>query len=201
MAKALSLYRGPDTVVYALPRGGVVLGAVVARELHAPLSLLVPRKIGHPENPEFAIAAVGEDGELIGSQALHYVDQGWLRQEAERQTLEAQRRKKVFLKDQKQLNPQNKVCLIVDDGLATGLTMRAAVAGLRKQKAGKIVVAVPVGPADTVQILLKEADECICLYTPKDFRGSIGYYYQNFAQVEDAEVVSIMDKSKPIKVS
>ncbi len=192
LAECLKKYKGQDVVVFALPRGGVVLGVEVAKVLLAPLSLVVPRKIGRPDNPEFAIGAVTETEEVVGGLELGMVDQDWLKEEVARQRLEARRRREVYLQGQDYINPNNKTCIIVDDELATGLTMRAAVGELKSAGAKEIVIAVPVGPADTVQELEKLDVRVVCLHIPKVFMGGVGYYYEDFSQVSDQQVVSLM---------
>lgn len=192
LAGLLADYRGRNVVVYALPRGGVPLGHIVAEKLDAPLDLLIPRKIGHPINPEFAIAAVTEDNHVFyGSNAVT-VDDDWLQKEVEAEKSEAKRRRQTYLAGREPLSAKGKVSIIVDDGIATGLTMRAAIAQLRDQKPDKIIVAIPVVPPDSATMLREYADELVAVRTPEQYLGAVGAYYQDFPQVTDDEVVGLL---------
>jgi len=198
LANALSAYKGQDVVVYALPRGGVVTGVEIAKYLHAPFDLLIPRKIGHPYNPEYAIAAVAENGDTVrNEEELAHVDPQWFKKAAAEQRAEAGRRRKLYLGDKKPAAASGKICIIVDDGLATGLTMKTAIKELRRHNPKEIVVAVPVAPADTVKEISKLADDVAALYVPGGFFGAIGSYYQDFDQVSDEEVIALINSLKP----
>jgi len=195
LARALASYRGQDAVVYALPRGGVVVGAEVARVLGCPLDLVSVRKIGHPLSSEYAIAAVTEEGHTVTNPVeVEAVDQEWFRHEALAQQQEARRRRLLYLRGRPPIPATDKVAIVVDDGLATGLTMFAAVGELRKARPRKIVVAVPVAPPDTVRELKKSVDEVVALYMPEMF-GAIGSFYLSFEQVSDAEVIQLMNSA------
>lgn len=196
LAKKLLSYKDAAVVIYALPRGGVVTGIEIARALNAPLDLIIPRKIGHPSNPEYAIGAVAEDGHLTANpEEIATVDEQWLRSEIARQQTEAKRRREVYLSDRPQIDIAGKVAIIVDDGIATGLTMKCAIAELRHRHPKKIVVAVPVAPLDSLEEISALVDEVICLSTP-EFMGAIGAFYDSFSQVEDSEVVKLMHSSQ-----
>lgn len=196
LAKALKKYKGKDVVVYALPRGGVVVGVEIARELHAPLDLVIARKIGHPYQPEYAIAAIAEKGHIVGVQKeLKAVDQEWLQEEIERQRKEARRRREKYLQGKSEIPVDGKIAILVDDGIATGLTMRAGIMELKHRHPKEIVVAVPVVPKTTADIIKKEAQgELVALEIPSDdaFQGAVGAYYDEFFPVEDDEVISIL---------
>ena len=192
LAEALISYRGQDVVVYALPRGGVVIGAEVARSLDAPLDLIVTRKIGHPLSPEYAIAAVDEDGNTVTNPIeIESIDRKWFEQEVEIEQREAKRRRALYTSGRDPVSATDKVAILVDDGLATGLTMFAAIQQARKQHPRRVIVAIPVAPAQTVRKLRLLADEVVALYTPEPF-GAIGSFYLRFDQVSDAEVVELM---------
>lgn len=194
LAEKLKHYQGKDVVVYALPRGGVITGIEVARVLHAPLDLLIPRKIGHPYNPEYAIAAVTETGEVVKNEAeVAKVDSAWFAEEVVRQREEAQRRRERYLHDRAPLDVTEKIAIVVDDGIATGLTTRAALDELRKRSPAKIVVATPVAPPSTVDELREHVDEVVIVHVPDYFFGAIGSYYQSFDQVNDEEVETLMN--------
>ena len=192
----LAHYRGQNAVVLALPRGGVVLGRVVAHHLHLPLDIVVTRKIGHPTSPEYAIGAVDEQGAIILNDAeAKTIDQAWLKEEVLRQQLEAQRRSNLYRKGKNLINLVRKVAIIVDDGIATGLTMRLAVRSVKIREPSKIVVAVPVAPAGSLRALRSEgADEVIVLEQPDEFLGAVGAHFEEFPQVDDAEVMRLMAK-------
>ena len=188
-------FRGEEVVVYALPRGGVVLGFEVARALHAPLDLVIARKIGHPSNPEYAVCAVTEDGTLLCNELERAsLDPEWLKQKAEKEREEAERRRKTYLKDKKHISAAGKIAFVVDDGVATGLTLRAALRSLRAERPKKLIVAVPVAPHEVVEILRKEADEVIVLEDVRDYRGAVGAYYDDFPQTTDEEVIQLLQE-------
>jgi predicted phosphoribosyltransferase len=193
LARALVAYKGQPVVVYALPRGGVVLGVEVARFLEAPLDLIVVRKIGHPYQPEYAIGAVAEDGYVITNpDEVANVDKHWFDQAAAEELKEAQRRRALFLQGRHPVAVQGKIAIIVDDGLATGLTMLAAIHEIRKRGPKKIIVAVPVAAAETANTLRSEVDDLVVLHIPEGWFGAIGAFYYRFDQVSDDEVVALM---------
>lgn len=194
LAEALEKYRqDEDVVVYALPRGGIVPGAEISQELGAPLDLIITRKIGHPFNPEYAICAVAEQGEPICNEPeLERVDKEWFEKALKEERAEAKRRRKVYLEDGEPVSAEGKTAIIVDDGIATGLTIRAAIKEVRRQKPRHVVVAVPVVPPDTAELLEEEADELVALEIPDVYLGAVGAYYDNFAQVEDDEVIEAL---------
>lgn len=199
LAKALKQYKNQDVVVYGLPRGGVIVADEIARFLHAPLDLIITRKIGHPYSPEYAIAAIAEDGHMIGSESeLELVDPNWLQTESASQRLEAKRRREKYLQGRSDISVENKIAIIVDDGVATGLTIRLAILELKHRKPKKIIVAVPVVPRTTAELIQSEAGEIVALDIPPDYEylGAVGAYYNYFYQVEDEEVIAIMQNYK-----
>lgn len=191
LAKALSGYRGKPVVVYALPRGGVVLGDIVARALGAPLDLLIPRKIGAPGNEEYAIAAVTETGDVIHGD-IDFVDPQWFNEAAQVQRQEARRRRERYLAGRPPVEVEGKIAIIVDDGLATGLTMKAALAEANVREPESVVVAVPVASTEAVRALEPLADRVLVLESPSLFLGSVGSHYDSFDQVTDGEVIQIL---------
>ncbi len=194
LAEELSQYAGQDAVVYALPRGGVVLGYEIAKFLRVPLELVIARKIGHPENPEYAVAAITEKGELFCSEKeKELLDPKWLKAEARKELAEARRRRETYLPGRQYRSAQNKIAIVVDDGVATGLTMLAALRSLRKEKPQELVVAVPVAPHEFMRILHAEADAAVVLQDERSYLGAVGAYYHNFPQVSDAEVVGFLN--------
>lgn len=180
-------------VVYALPRGGVVLGKIIADALHSFFDLLIPRKIGAPENEEYAIAAVTETGEVVKSEdEVATIDPAWFARAVETQRQEAKRRRERYLTLRPRVDIDGKTAIIVDDGIATGLTMKAAIAEIKSRNPSAIIVVVPVAPYDTVRDLERLVDRVIVLEKPLLFMGSIGAYYDSFDQVSDEEVIKLM---------
>lgn len=194
LAAALARFRGQEGVVYALPRGGVVLGVEVAEALQMPLDLIIPRKIGHPLSPEYAICAVSEDGSRIcNEREIAHVDPAWLESEISAQLAEARRRRQLYLGTRTAPAVAGKTAIVVDDGVATGLTMLAALRDARKREPAQLIAAIPVTPRDTAQRLREEADEVVALHAPADYLGAVGAYYEDFQQVSDAEVVALLN--------
>ena len=199
LAKVLKTYQGKDVVVFALPRGGVVTALEIAKYLHAPLDLIITRKIGHPYQPEYAIAAPAENGHIIGTKSeLASVDKQWLQEEIEKQGIEAKRRREIYIQNRKPVSAEGKIAILIDDGIATGLTMRVGILELKHHHPKKIIVAVPVIPRQTANILEKEVDEVVALDTPPEdmFLGSVGAYYDYFPQVSDEEVIDLLTNYK-----
>ena len=193
LADALEPFAEEDAVVYALPRGGVVVGYQVAKKLGLPLDIVVARKVGHPANPEFAVCAVTEEGEMFCNESVaHLTDRAWLAAAARGEQEEARRRRKAYLPREKHIPASGKTAILVDDGVATGLTLRAALHALRKERPAKIVVAVPVAPHDVVEELEKEADEVVVLLDEAHYLGAVGAYYEDFPQTTDDEVISLL---------
>jgi predicted phosphoribosyltransferase len=200
LAEALKRYRGQEVIVYALPRGGVALGVEVAKSLRAPLDLIVVRKIGHPDNPEYAIAAVADDGHIERNTfEFEAVNREWFDDARRSQQAEACRRRDLYLAGRVPLKADGKIAIIVDDGLATGLSMALALREVRHRHPSKIVVAVPVAPPDTIAKLRDLADDIVVLHVPDDVFFAIGAFYRDFPQLSDAEVVNLMNASPVLK--
>ena len=188
--------KGKDVVVLAVPRGGAVVAAEVARALRAPLDLIIPRKVGAPGNPELAIGAVTQDGAAIVDKdmiRMLAVSEKYLREEVQRQVEEVRRRMKMYRGERPYPKLKDKVVVIVDDGVATGYTMRAAIQSVRKHGPASVWVAVPVGPPESIQELSREADKVVCLKKPEPF-FAIGQFYEMFEQVEDEELIQILQR-------
>lgn len=186
-----------DLIVLGLPRGGVVVAKEVALALQAPLDILCPRKIGAPQNPELAIGAVGPSGELFVFQDMIqklHVSSDYILRKQEEESKEAKRRMSAFRPGKSPLSLRHKIVIIVDDGLATGATMRIAIKEARLLFAERVVMAIPVAPQDTFEELKNMADESYCLQIPIDF-WAVGQFYRNFEQVSDGEVLAIMRSS------
>jgi len=190
LASALTRFKSKDTLVLAIPRGGVVVGFEISKALGVPLDIIVPRKIGAPDNPELAIGAVTEDGTTILNERLVNdlgVSEDFIKEESERQRVEIERRLESYRGDAPYPSLKNRVVIIVDDGIATGYTMKAALASVRKKGAKAVVIAIPVGPPSTIKELERVTDHVICLYTPEEFYA-IGEFYDDFSQTTDEEV-------------
>jgi len=198
LAKELTEYREKNPVVLAIPRGGVVVAYEVAKALNAPLDLIIPRKIGAPGNPELAIGAVTEDGTTILNQHLVAelgISKEYIELEKEEQIQEIRRRIRVYREDAPPQSLEGKTIILVDDGIATGATMKAAIHSIRKQRPSAIVVATPVGPPDTVEELRREVDRLVCLIVFEPF-FAIGQFYEDFSQVNDDEVIRLLRLSR-----
>jgi putative phosphoribosyl transferase len=197
LGEALARYRDdPDVVVLALPRGGVPVGYEVARALHAPLDVFIVRKLGMPGHEEFAIGAIATGGVMVLNPDLagvelprHVVDSV-----AARERGELERREHLFRGERAALPLAGRIVILVDDGLATGSTMLAAVTAVKQQQPKKVIVAVPVAAAPTCQALRAVVDEVVCGYTPEPFHA-VGLWYDDFTQTTDAEVRALLDAS------
>lgn len=192
LAKKLSQYKSEDAVVLGIPRGGMPVAFVISKKLNLPLSLVVTRKIGAPVQKELAIGAVGPGGVKVFDQALIKrlrVDQEYIEKRVEVEKRELKKRIKKF--GEKKINLEDKVAILVDDGIATGATVEAAIKYLRKKKADKIILAVPVSPKDSLDKLGKLVDKVVVLNTPLEFYA-VGQFYRDFPQVSDEEVVQLL---------
>jgi putative phosphoribosyl transferase len=195
LASHLQKYKNKsNTVVLGLPRGGVVTAHVVAKNLNLPLDITCPRKIGAPANPEYAIGAITETGEGLFNQAAITslgVTKDYLESMIEREKMIAQKRLQLFRSGKPPLDVKNKTVILVDDGLATGFTMKVAIKSIKRLGAKKIIVAVPVAPKDTCEEIKEMVDALVCPLHPTFFYA-VGQFYQDFQQTEDIEVVDIM---------
>lgn len=194
LAKALWRYKEKDAIVLAIPRGALQIGEVLHAELGLPLDIIATKKIPHPANEEFAIGAVGPDGGyFVDPFAAREVSPEYI--EAQRKRLAAAIEERYLRYRGKRPKPAlgGKTAIIVDDGLATGSTMLAAIRVIKKQKPSRIVVAVPVGPPDVAARLEREADEVVCLLRP-EFFYAIGAFYEYFPQVDDEEAIAILKR-------
>lgn len=195
LAEALGFLKGnKNVIVLAIPRGGVVVAKEVADYIGAPLDLIITRKLGAPGNPELAVGAVTQDGESIVDpemvKALRVSD-SYLKDEAAKQSDEIRRRLASYRGNRAYPRLEGKDVVIVDDGIATGSTVKAAIQSARRRKAALVILAVPVGPQDAITELSKIADRVVCLSTPEPF-FAIGEFYQEFEQVDDETVTAIL---------
>lgn len=199
LAKELEIYKdSKDAIVLGLARGGVVVAAEIAKTLHLPLNVVVPRKIGAPYNPELAIGAIMEDGEgVFNTSILRMLDvpESFIQNEIEKEKAVAKKRLALFRKNVPLPKLKDKNVILVDDGIATGATMQAAIKSIRKAGAERIIVAVPVAASQSLTPIETEVDQIICLFAPDDL-GAIGFYYNSFDQTDDIEVIQLLEEAK-----
>lgn len=184
-------------VVLTLPRGGVAVAVEVAGALHAPLDIVLVRKIGAPFQPELAVGAVADCGHVetvINPDVADFVPEAWIKKEKRRQLREIERRRAVYIGDRPRVPVAGRTATLVDDGIATGATMLAALRSVRRANPKRLVLAVPVAPLDILSELRNEADEVVCLQVPHPF-GAIGAFYEDFHQLDDAEVVRLLGEA------
>lgn len=194
LAEKLKSYQDQDAVVYSLPRGGTVLGAEIAKTLNTSHDLIITRKIGHPNSPEYAICAVGARTEPLCNEVERArVEKDWFDRAVGQQRAEIKRRQRTYLKGRKAISAGGKTAIVVDDGIATGFTMRVAIRELRSQEPREIIVAVPVVPPDTAETIRAEADELVALDIPAVYAGAVGAYYDKFPQTTDEEVIELLN--------
>lgn len=195
LADALSTRIHEPAILYALPRGGVALAAVIARRLQLPLDLVIPRKIGHPWQPEYGIGAVTEFGEpVFNEEERRRADPAWLERAIAAQRSEARRRRALYSGGRPRTSAQGRCAILVDDGVATGLTLQAAVAELRADRPARIVVAVGVAPPETAARFRSLVDDFVAAQLPNFFEGAVGAYYEDFRQLTDEDVIRLMSE-------
>lgn len=199
LAQQLTQYsENPNVIVLALPRGGVPVGYEVAAALHAPLQVFLVRKLGVPGHEEFAMGAIASGGiSFLNDEVVKRlgISRAQVQRVVDRETEELQRRAEVYDGEFSGHDVRGKIIILVDDGLATGSTMRAAITALKRQKPERIVVAVPVASPETCHELRAEADEVICARTPEDFQA-VGQWYENFSQTSDEEVRELLQRAR-----
>ncbi|HEY8008681.1 MAG TPA: phosphoribosyltransferase family protein [Methylocella sp.] len=201
LAARLAHYKGQDAVLLALPRGGVPVAAEVAAVLSAPIDLVFVRKIGVPMQPELAMGAVvdGDPPVVVRNEdviRLAGVNESSFRAVCERELAEITRRRRLYLGGRAPTPIKDRVVIVIDDGIATGATTRAALRAIRSRQPKKLILAVPVGPTDTIEAMREEADEVHCFKIYADF-GAIGEFYEDFSQTTDQEVIDILAKYPP----
>jgi predicted phosphoribosyltransferase len=204
LAGALTKYKRRHPVVLALPRGGVPVAAEVATELGAPLDLVLVRKIGVPTQPELAMGAVTDGGQPMVVRNSEIVKLCGVSEEefdaiCKEELAEIERRRRRYIGDRPRAEVKGQVAIIIDDGIATGATTLAAIQAVRSRKPRELVLAVPVAPLDTVKKLHAEVDAIVCLDTLEEL-GAIGYFYNDFHQVGDEEVIAILKRFTAEKI-
>ena len=196
LAEALERFKGQDPVVLALPRGGVPVGLEVARALGAPLDVLLVRKIGVPGQEELALGAIvdGEHPTFVLNEnvaAMVGPSPAYVEAEKKRQLAEIERRKRLYRGDREAVDIRGRTVIVVDDGIATGATMKAALRGVRQAQPKRLVLAVPVAPREALAEFRNESDEVVCLETPEPFHA-VGLHYADFGQTSDEDVVALL---------
>ncbi len=197
LAEQLIKYKNnAHTIILAIPRGAVEIGAVLSQELHLPLDIILTKKIGYPGNPEYAIGAVSADNVIIDKRALEFSGalEAYLKQEIESIRRLLQERSALYHAIRRPLSLENKTVIITDDGIATGKTLEATIDLIKKQHPAKIVVAVPVGSKEALHLIKKKVDEVICLEIPENFM-SVGQWYERFEQVDDEQAIQLLQGS------
>ncbi len=199
LAEALDRYAGrKDVIVLALPRGGVPVAAEIARGLDVPLDVMLVRKLGAPWQPELAMGAIASGGVRVMNDEVVRgmgISPEAIEQVAQEELKELERRERAYRGNRPWPDLTDKTVILVDDGLATGATMHAAIDAVRAQNPAQIVVAVPVAPPDTVRTLEPLVDEVVCLFQPEPFMA-IGQWYQDFSQLTDAEVQALLEEQE-----
>jgi putative phosphoribosyl transferase len=202
LAERLLPLKTQRPVVLALPRGGVPVGFEIARALAAPLDLVLVRKIGAPQQQELAVGAVADGGqpELVTDErliGLLGVSAEYLETAKAAALTEIERRRRAYFGDHPPVDLGNRTAIVVDDGIATGATMLAALRATRRRQPARLVLAVPVAPRDTLRRMRGEVDEVVCLDTPADFHA-VGQFYQRFPQLRDDEVIALLDQARAL---
>lgn len=193
LAEKLQSYRDKDVVVVAIPRGGLPIGAIIAKELNAPLDVAITKKIGHPTNPEFAVGALNKEGYILNPEVT--VSREYLTEEIGKLKELVQKKHDWYYSKARPHDLRDKWVILVDDGIATGSTILATIDLIAKQQPKGIVVATPVAPPATIQKLKNSisVNEVVCLLQPEDF-GGVGQFYENFYPVSDEDAISILEK-------
>ena len=198
LAERLARYRDEDSVVLALPRGGVPVGYEVARALKVPLDVFIARKLGAPNQPELGIGAVAQDGSRVLNERIVEeigVSEEYIERVAAEETKEAERRLKLFRRERPEPEVRERTAILVDDGIATGVTTRVAIEALRRRDPRRLVLAVPVCATHAAESLRREVDELICLEAPSNLMA-IGLWYRHFEQTSDEEVIDLLERAR-----
>jgi len=193
LALKLGKYKGTDGIVLAIPRGGVPIGYVIAKDLGFPLEIVLSKKIGHPSNPEYAIGSVSLDGMVIND-GVSDVSEEYIYRTAGKILQDLKTKFKYYMGDQEPTNLKDKTVIIADDGIATGSTIIATIHSVRKMNPKKIIVVAPVASPPSIRKIESIADEVVVLQVPQNFMG-VGQFYSDFSQVEDDEVILLLKEA------
>jgi putative phosphoribosyl transferase len=195
LAETLVSYRGRNPLVLAIPRGAVEMGAEIAKALQGELDVVLVKKLRAPGSPEFAVGAVDETGwTYVAAHAeMAGADRAYLAREKTQQLELLHRRRAQYTPARAPADPRGRVAIVVDDGIATGASMIAALHAVRARQPARLVCAVPVAPPESIEQIRPYADEVVCLETPQDFQA-VGQFYRHFPQVEDEEVVALLSR-------
>lgn len=197
LAEKFTAGSAEDIVVVALPRGGVALGLEIAKHLQAPLDLVITRKIGAPQNPEYAVGSLAENSEpLLNRRETRYLNKDWLEAAISKARNEIIRRQTLYFENHQRQTFTGKTVILVDDGIATGFTVLAAIDEIKQQNPKKLILAVPVLPKEMVTLLSEKVDELVVLTIPDYYRGPVGAYYKAFPQLTDDEVKQLLAESR-----
>jgi len=201
LVNKLQKYRSENAIILAVPRGGVPLGYIIAKELNLPLEIILSKKIGHPFHKEYAIGAVTLKSRIL-SEAANGISINYIEEETKKIRELLKKRYNQYCKNRKPIDFKDKILIIVDDGIATGNTILSTIEMLSQEEPAKIIVAIPVAPLSSIKKLqnLDFINDIICLSTPINFQ-SVGQFYKNFKQVDDKEVESFLQKANSIKHS
>ena len=192
LAEKLSAYKGRNALILAIPRGAVPMGKILANQLSGELDVILVRKLGALGNPEYAIGSVDESGHVtLNPEAEGIVDDSYLEEEIQRQMDTMRKRRALYTPVRPPIDPKDRIVIIVDDGIATGSTMLAALHAIRQKNPRKLIAAIGVAPQESVERLAGVADEVVCLQTPALF-AAVGQFFEEFPQVDDAEVVKTL---------
>ncbi|MBK9596211.1 MAG: phosphoribosyltransferase [Rhodocyclales bacterium] len=197
LAEKLAAYRGKNPLILAIPRGAVPMAKIVAEALGGEFDVVLVRKLGAPGNPEFAIGAIDETGwAYLGPYAaMAGADSGYIERIKAQELATIRKRRAQYSPLHPPIDPQGRIVIVIDDGLATGSTMLAALHALRSRAPQKLVCAVPVAPPDTLEKVGEKSDEVVCLHAPENFQA-VGQFYADFGQVEDEEVIALLSERK-----
>lgn len=195
LAEKLQKYKGKDTLILAIPRGGLVIGFALAKSLGAPLDIIVTKKIGYPGDPEYAIGAVGPNkAVIVNEDAAKDVPKDYIDEQVKEISAAINEKYRKYKGKVEIPNLKDKIVILTDDGVATGSTIKVSIELIKQQNPKKIVVAIPVGPPETIHEIAQQVDEIICLEQPTSF-FAIGAFYDNFPQVEDEEAITYLKEA------